>query len=162
MTAGRVASPGPMPARDRRSTNPQPLAPVPSAPQVRLGATAEDGIAASIYALVERGAARRPALAAEMHGRAELSFEEDIASVRILFDAGEVIVEDGEWDQPDLRVSGRLPHIVALTLAPLVGGVPNPVTGPGLTALAKVAGGRVRIEGDRKLARRLLRLLAIR
>ena len=132
------------------------------APQVHLGATSDDGIAASIYALVERGAARRPALAKEMHGRIELQFDDEVAPVRMLFDAGDVVVEDGDWEGPDLRISGRLPHIVALTLAPLVGGVPNPVTGRGRTALAKVAGGRVRIEGDRKLGRSLLRLLAIR
>jgi hypothetical protein len=151
-----------MPESRRPSPDLHAVAEVRSTPQVHLGATADYGIAASIYALAERGAARRPALAMEMHGRIELRFDEDLAPVRMLFDAGDVIVEDGEWEGPDLRVSGRLPHIVALTLAPLVGGVPNPVTGPGRTALAKVAGGRVRIEGDRKLARRLLRLLAIR
>ena len=69
------------------------------APDVRLGATADDGIAASIFALVERGAARRPELAREMRGR---------------------------------------------------------------SALAKVAGGAVRVEGNRALGRRLLQLLAIR
>jgi hypothetical protein len=39
--------------------------------------------------------------------------------------------------------------------------VPNPATGRGRSALAKVAGGQVRLEGDRALGRRLLRLLAI-
>ena len=132
-----------------------------SAPEVRLGATADDGIAASIFVLVERGAARRPALAMEMRGRIELRFQEGIAPVRLVFEDGAVVVEDGAWEAPDLRVSGRLPHVVALTVAPLVGGVPNPATGRGRSALAKVAGGHVRLEGDRALGRRLLRLLAI-
>ena len=132
-----------------------------SAPEVRLGITSDDGIAASIFALVERGAARRPALAMEMRGRVELRFEEGVAPVRLVFEGGVVIVEDGALEDPDLRISGRLPHVVALTVAPLVGGVPNPATGRGRSALAKVAGGHVRLEGDRGLGRRLLRLLAI-
>jgi hypothetical protein len=97
----------------------------------------------------------------EMRGRIELRFEEGIAPVRLVFEDGAVVVEDGAWEEPDLRVSGRLPHVVALTVAPLVGGVPNPATGRGRSALAKVAGGQVRLEGDRALGRRLLRLLAI-
>ena len=131
-------------------------------PDVRLGATSDDGIAASIFALVERGAARRPELVKEMRGRIELRFAEDLAPVRLVFENGVVVVEDGAWDAPDLRISGRLPHVVALTVAPLVGGVPNPATVRGRSALAKLAGGAVRVEGDRALGRRLLRLLAIR
>ena len=131
-------------------------------PDVRLGATSDDGIAASIFALVERGAARRPELVMEMRGRIELCFAEDLAPVRLVFERGVVVVEDGAWEAPDLRISGRLPHVVALTVAPLVGGVPNPATVRGRSALAKVAGGAVRVEGDRALGRRFLRLLAIR
>jgi hypothetical protein len=82
--------------------------------------------------------------------------------VRLVFQEGVVVVEDGAWDAPDLRISGRLPHVVALTVAPLVGGVPNPATVRGRSALAKVAAGAVRVEGDRALGRRFLRLLAIR
>jgi hypothetical protein len=133
-----------------------------SSPDVRLGTTTDDGIAASIFALVDRGAGRRPELAMEMSGRIELSFAEDLAPVRLVFEEGAVVVEDGACDEPDLRISGRLPHVVALTVAPLVGGVPNPATVRGRSALAKVAGGQVRVEGDRALGRRLLRLLAIR
>jgi hypothetical protein len=133
-----------------------------SSPDVRLGATTDDGIAASIFALVDRGAGRRPELAMEMRGRIELRFAEDLAPVRLVFEEGAVVVEDGACDEPDLRISGRLPHVVALTVAPLVGGVPNPATVRGRSALAKVAGGQVRVDGDRALGRRLLRLLAIR
>ncbi len=133
-----------------------------SSPDVRLGATTDDGIAASIFALVDRGAGRRPDLAMEMRGRIELCFAEDLAPVRLVFEEGAVVVEDGACDEPDLRISGRLPHVVALTVAPLVGGVPNPATVRGRSALAKVASGQVRVDGDRALGRRLLRLLAIR
>ena len=131
-------------------------------PDVRLGATSDEGIAASIFALVERGAARRPGLATEMRGRVELRFDEGLAPVRLVFEGDVVLVEDGALDAPDLRISGRLPHVVALTVAPLVGGVPNPATVRGRSALAKVAAGHVRVEGDRTLDRRLLRLLAVR
>src|SRR5204863_529485 len=64
------------------------------APDVRLGATADDGIAASIFALVERGAARRPELAREMRGRIELCFEEGLAPVRLGFEEGALGAEN--------------------------------------------------------------------
>jgi hypothetical protein len=128
---------------------------------LRLGAVADDGIAASIYALVERGMHLRPAVARQIHGEIELRFEEELAPVRLMFDRDAVTVEDGRASQPDLVISGRLPHVVALATAPLVGGVPNPVNRRGRAALARVANRRVRVVGNRSLARRLLRLLAL-
>ena len=94
---------------------------------LRLGAVADDGIAASIYALVERGIHRRPAVSREIHGEIELRFEEELAPVRLLFDVEAVTVEDGPARHPDLVITGRLPHVVALATAPLLGGVPSPV-----------------------------------
>lgn len=131
------------------------------APAVRLGATSGDGIAASIYALVERGVSRRPLLVAAMRGEVELRFAEDIVPVRLSFGPDGVLVEDGAPAQPDLVVCGRLPHIVALTTAPLLGGIPNPFAQRGRGALARVADGRVRIQGNLRLARRLLALMAL-
>ena len=128
---------------------------------LRLGAVADDGIAASIYALVERGINRRPALAREIRGEIELRFEEDLSPVRLVFELEAVTVEDGPARQPDLVISGRLPHVVALATAPLVGGVPNPVNRRGRAALARMANRRVRVVGDRALGRKLLRLLAL-
>ena len=128
---------------------------------LRLGAVADDGIAASIYALVERGIHRRPALAREIHGEIELRFEEDLSPVRLVFELEAVTVEDGPARQPDLVISGRLPHVVALATAPLVGGVPNPASRRGRAALARMANRRVRVVGDRALGRKLLRLLAL-
>ena len=131
------------------------------APSVRLGATAHDGIAASIYALVERGISRRPQLCREIRGEVELRFEEDVAPVRMVFSVDAVTVEDGPAAEPDLVISGRLPHVVALTTAPLVGGVPNPIARRGRVALGQVAAGRVKVSGNRALGRKLLRLLAL-
>lgn len=131
------------------------------APAVRLGAVSDDGIAASIYALVDRGASRRPEVLAEIRGEVELRFAEEIAPVRLRFEADGVLVEDGPAADPDLVVSGRLPHIVAVTTAPLFGGVPNPFARRGRGALARVVDGRVRLQGDRALGRRLLALLQL-
>jgi hypothetical protein len=138
--------------------------PAPAAvrpPPVRLGVTAPDGIAASIFALVERGVERRPAVALQVRGEVELRFLEDLSPVRLAFAADEVLVEDGAGQAPDLVIVGRLPHIVALTTAPLLGGVPNPASRRGRAALAQVANGRVKVSGDRALGRRLLRVMAL-
>jgi hypothetical protein len=128
---------------------------------LRLGAVADDGIAASIYALVERGIHRRPALARQIHGEIELRFDEELAPVRLVFEPDVVTVEDGPARRPDLVISGRLPHVVALATAPLLGGVPNPINRRGRAALARVANRRVRVVGNRALGRKLLRLLAL-
>jgi hypothetical protein len=130
-------------------------------PRVLLGELAEDGIAPSIFALVEHGAGKRPALAAETFGEVELHFAEGYPPVRIGFMGEEIVVEDGGGGTPDLTISGSMPDIVHLTATPLVGGVPSPTSGRGRAALARMARGRVRIEGDRALGRRLLRLLAL-
>jgi hypothetical protein len=130
-------------------------------PSARLGETTDDGIAAGIFALVERGIDRRPELAGEMRGRIELRFEEQLDPVRLEFGADEVLVEDGAWRAPDLVIAGRLPHIVHLTTAPMLGGVPNPIAQRGRAALSRLASGRLRIEGDRALGRKFVRLLEV-
>ena len=130
-------------------------------PDLRLGATTAEGIAPTVYALLERGAERRPKLAREMDGRVDLHFSEDIAPVRIAFSRGEITVEDGAWDDADFRVTGRLPHIVHLSTTPKVGGMPNPARSDGRAALARLTRGEVRLVGDRALGRKLLRLLEL-
>lgn len=130
-------------------------------PPVQLGVTAKDGIGASIYALVERGIGRHPLLASRIRGEVELRFAEEFAPVRMTFSEHGVVVEDGPAHSPDLLVIGRLPDIVALTTAPLLGGWPNPALRRGRAALARLANGRVRIAGDRTLARQLLRLFEV-
>lgn len=139
-------------------------------PVLRLGRLADDGIAPSVYALVERGALRRPSLARDARGVVELHFREEISPVRIHFGEAEIVVEDAHADravsglrppEPDLVVSGRLPDIIRLTTAPTVAGLPSPIDRRGLTALGHLARGRVQVRGDRSLGRRLMALMAL-
>jgi hypothetical protein len=134
-------------------------------PRVRLGHVDPNGIAPSLYALVERGAGRRPKIVTTMRGTVELRFKEKFTPVRVEFSDDEVVVEDASQDQererPDLVIQGSLPDIVQLAAAPLVGGLPKLTHKRGRAALASVAGRRVKIEGSALLARRLLKLLEI-
>jgi hypothetical protein len=132
---------------------------------VRLGRMVEDGVSPSIFGLIERGIAREPELAAQMRGRVVFRFAEDFSPLRIQFKPRSVVVEDGDSRKPDLVISGRLPDIVHFATVPTLQGrlhgVPDPRQPRGRKALRRLADGRVRIEGDRVLGRRLLRLLAV-
>jgi hypothetical protein len=134
-------------------------------PSVRLGRHGEDGVAPSIFGLVERGIARDPELAAQMRGRVVFRFAEDFSPLRIHFRPRSVVVEDGDSRKPDLVISGRLPDIVHFATVPTLQGrlhgVPDPRRPRGRRALSRLASGRIRVEGDRVLGRRLLRLLAV-
>ena len=132
-------------------------------PSVKLGHQAHNGVAAGLFALVERGAAKRPRVARELRGRVEIRFAEDYAPVRLDFGDAEVLVEDGNgrrWSS-DLVIEGTLPDVIQLATAPLVGGLPKPTSKRGRTALANVAVRRVRIEGSPLLARRVMKLLEV-
>lgn len=129
---------------------------------MRLGKTTEQGVAPSVFALIERGAGLRPEVATRMRGRVAFRFTGDeIAPARVNFSVRYITVEDGDLHKPDLAIIGSLPHIVHFVSTPLVRGIPNPVRARGLTALARVARRRVRIEGDPALARDVLRLLSL-
>ena len=132
---------------------------------VRLGRMVENGVAPSIFGLLERGIAREPELAAKMRGRIVFRFDEDFSPLRIQFKPRSVVVEDGDSRKPDLVIAGRLPDIVHFATVPTLRGrlhgVPDPRQPRGRKALRRLADGRVRIEGDRVLGRRLLRLLAV-
>jgi hypothetical protein len=130
-------------------------------PALRLGDTSADGIAPTMYALLERGVERRPDLARQMDGRVDVHFAEDIAPVRIAFAGAQIVVEDGAWDRADFRVRGRLPHIVHLTTTPMLAGVPNPVRADGRATLVRMRRGELRLTGDRALGRKFLRLLEL-
>jgi hypothetical protein len=130
-------------------------------PALRLGATTADGIAPTLYALLDRGVRREPELARGMDGLVDMHFAEDIAPVRISFEGTAILVEDGAWDDADFRVSGRLPHIVHLTTSPKLAGMPNPARAQGRAALARLRRGDVRLAGDRALGRKLMRLLEL-
>jgi hypothetical protein len=135
------------------------------APRVRLGQMVEDGVAPSIFGLIERGVARDPELAAQMRGRVVFRFAEEFSPVRITFRPRSVVVEDGDSRRPDLVIEGSLPDIVHFATVPTLRGrlhgVPDPRQPRGRQALRRLADGRVKVTGDRVLGRRLLRLLAV-
>lgn len=133
--------------------------------KVRLGRLVEDGVAPSIWGLLELGVERRPEVVARMSGRMVFRFEEEFSPLRIDFRPRTVVIEDGDLRKPDAVIAGALPDIVHFLTVPMLGGrlggIPDPRAPKGRAAIARVAAGRVRIEGDRPLARRLLQLLAV-
>jgi hypothetical protein len=125
----------------------------------------EDGVSPSIFGLIERGVARDPEVAGKMRGRIVFRFAEDFSPVRISFRPRSVVVEDGDSRKPDLVIAGSLADIVHFATVPTLRGrlhgVPDPRRPRGRRALRRLASGRIRVEGDNTLARRLLRLLAV-
>ena len=130
-------------------------------PQVKLGQTVANGIAPSMFALIDRGVRRRPEVAAQLRGKVAIRFREDIAPARITFGGRVIRVEDGDFRAPDLAVFGSLPHVVQLTITPMRLGIPDLRDSRGRAALMRVAFGRVRLSGDLVLARRLLEMMAV-
>ncbi|MFP5364499.1 MAG: hypothetical protein ACLGI5_17420 [Thermoleophilia bacterium] len=133
-------------------------------PLVCLGHLSDDSVAVSIYVLVRHGAERRPDLAAALRGRVRMRFADGYSPVRIDFRGDEVEIADegADGDRPyDLELSGRLGDVSALIAAPLAAGLPNPTSRHGRRAIARLADGRVDIDGPLGLARNLLRLLAV-
>ena len=96
-------------------------------PDVRLGALREGGLAPAIMALIERGVQQRPDQARALRLEVELQLEDIYPPVRILFAEDGVLVEDGPAVAPGLRISGTLPDLAAMMVAPTVGGVPSPI-----------------------------------
>ncbi len=129
--------------------------------RVELGEVTEGGVAPAIMAIVDRGVGQRPDLVKTLEAVIELNFEEPYPPVRIVFDRGHVLVEDGSAEAPDVRVAGALPDLVSLMVAPLVGGVPNPMAAKGRAALGMVAQRRVKFEGRLALVRRFLAVIRI-
>lgn len=129
-------------------------------PLVRLGTLVEGGLAPAFLAVVERGVYHRPALASTLVAEIELSTG-DHPPVRIVFGERLVLVEDGAAVSPDLRISGSLPDLVSLMVAPLLRGVPSPIRPRGRAALGLLAAGRVRFEGRISLTRQFLTLIRI-
>ena len=82
-------------------------------------------------------------------------------AVRVVFGDPTVLVEDGPAAAPDLRISGELPDLVSLMVAPLVGGLPNPIDRRGRAALGMVAQRRIRVEGKLALLRRFLGVIGV-
>ena len=131
-------------------------------PEVKLGQTVANGIAPSMFALLDRGVHRRPELARQVQGKVVIRFREEIAPVRINFGRRVIRVEDGDLRSPDLTVTGSLPHVVQLTVTPMGRfGIPDFRSSRGRAALLRVASGRVRLGGDLALARRMLEMMAV-
>jgi hypothetical protein len=130
-------------------------------PQVLLGEIREGGLAPAVAAIVERGVRRRPSVAVTIAAEIELTVEGSYPPVRIVFGERLVLVEDGPGVAPDLKVEGTLTDLISMMVAPLVGGVPNPINARGRAALQKVMLGRVRVEGRVGLMRRLLTIARI-
>ena len=131
------------------------------APYVELGEISDGSVAPAIIAIVDRGARHRPETLRDLWAEIELNIEERYPRVRIVFGGGRVLVEDGACSAPDLRVTGTLPDLVSLMVAPLVGGVPNPIAPRGRAALGLVALRRVRVEGRLALMRRFLAVIRL-
>jgi hypothetical protein len=138
------------------------MAVAPRTPEVRLGQTVSNGIAPSMFALIDRGVGRRPDLARELYGKVVIRFREEISPVRINFKRRSIQIEDGDLRKPDLVVTGSLPHVVQLTITPMSYGlIPNLRRAHGRAALLRVATGRVRMRGDLGLARKMLEMMAV-
>lgn len=130
-------------------------------PDVRLGRTDSGGVAPAIMAIVDRGVRRRPELVTNLRAEIELDMGKHYPPVRIVFDDQQVLVEDGPGAAPDLRVIGALPDLVSLMVAPLLGGVPNPIDRRGRAALGMVALRRIKVEGRIGLLRRFLAVVRL-
>jgi hypothetical protein len=116
-------------------------------PEVRLGALREGGLAPAIMVMVERGVQRRPEQARALRLEIELQIEERYPPVRIVFGEDGVLVEDGPAVAPGLRISGTLPDLAAMMVAPTFAGVPSPMDPRGRAAIGLFASRRVRIQG---------------
>ncbi len=97
--------------------------------------------------IVERGVQRRPDQARALRLEVELQMEETYPPIRIVFGEDGVLVEDGPGSAPGLRISGSLPDLVALMIAPNVRGVPSPMNARGRAAIGLFTSRRVRIQG---------------
>lgn len=125
--------------------------------QVRLGKLGEGSIAATIFAVVDRAAGLRPGVVRELSGSVvRLELGEAYWPVRVRFDDDEVLVEDDDTGVADLVVRGTLPDLQTLLTSPLTRGVPR-----SRAALARLADGRVQLDGPLTTGRRLLRLLSV-
>ena len=116
----------------------------------------EDGVAPSIFGLIERGIAREPELAAQMRGRVVFRFAEDFSPLRIHFRPRSVVVEDGDSRNPDLVIE-RQPARTSSTsrrCRPCAAACTAFRTRAGRAVAGRSGGspsGRVRIEGNRVL-----------
>ena len=147
-----------MPRRRRNAAAPA----VNGRPVVRMSETADDSIAPTVFALIDRGAGLRPFFAAEMRGSILLCFNGAHPPVHVAFEGDAITVSDGtDAHAVDLRIDAALPDLVSLLAVPLSGGIPKPTSKKGRAALARIADGRVELDGPFGLGRKLLRLMSV-
>ncbi|HEU4658898.1 MAG TPA: hypothetical protein VFR97_15320 [Capillimicrobium sp.] len=127
--------------------------------EVRLGAVDPDGVAPLWHAVIAHGVARRLVLAGTIEGEIEVRFDEIPVPVRIVFGDDGVLVEDGSSGSADVVVSGRMADLAQLLVTPATGARSVLADPAGRAALDHIATQRVRVEGRRMLARKLLALL---
>lgn len=130
-------------------------------PSVCLGDLEDGGIAPALFALIDRGAVRRPDLVGDLDAELELRFTEGWPPVGVAFSAEGIVVADGPAQAPDTTITASLPQLVALAAAPHVKGFPDPRQARGRAALGAIVRSEVRIDGSKALARRLLTLLSV-
>ena len=130
-------------------------------PEVRLGELMAGGLAPAILGIVDRGVRRRPEPARALRAEVELTIEDGYPPVRVVFAGDDVLVEDARCEAPDLRITGALPDLISLLVAPALGGLPNPMNARGRAALGLVASRRVRVEGRLALMRRVLSVIRV-
>ena len=126
-------------------------------PTVRLGQCGDASIAAAVFAIVDRAVVKRPEVAEELGGH-DVRFElgDGYWPVRVRFGHHEVHVADDQGGPVDLVIHGSLPDLQTLLIAPLTKGVPR-----SRAALARLADGRVALDGPLGVGRAVLRLLAL-
>lgn len=130
-------------------------------PEVKLGPLVEGGLAPAILAIVERGTRRRPALARAREAEVELSVREGYLPVRIAFEEGAVLVEDGPAIAPRSAGRWRVGGSHAAAGSPEPGGGSAADGRPGRSAVAMVASRRIRVSGRIGLLRRFLSVIRI-
>ena len=122
----------------------------------------DGSIAPTVFALIDRGAALRPFFATELRGSILICFNGAHPPVHVDFAGDSITVSDGADGHPiDLRVDADLADLVALLAVPLTGGIPKPTSKRGRAALARIADGRVELDGPIGLGRKLLRLMSV-
>ncbi len=125
-------------------------------------ASQPDSLAPSVLALVRAGAQRDPAMAAATRGTVLLRFVEGFPPVKIVFGGQVIEVADAsDGERVDLEVTGRLPDVLLLVSVPQASGLPLPTNPRGRAALARLADGRVEMDGPIRLGRRVLALMRI-
>ncbi|CAN5659751.1 hypothetical protein BH18ACT17_BH18ACT17_07490 [soil metagenome] len=107
---------------------------------------APSGLAEMLAGLLEQNLAREPRRAAHLKPSMVVLVVPDAGvAVTVRVARGEVRIADGAAAEADLRVIADADRLLALAVAPLRAGLPDPLHPAGRAAFADVASGRVRV-----------------